>query len=114
MVWGNNNLIPRPSHCPVFDHLQFAKTEGGRPGPFYHVTDVSVDLCRRRWGEVLDQKNEVEAISGSFCLITGVLNIHEVKNILLLVLSKECLRKMDSFDLFAIKNWMVGRPGNKG
>ena len=45
--------------------------------------------------------------------ITGVLNIHEVKNILLLVLSKECLRKMDSFDLFAIKNWMVGRSGNK-
>ena len=68
MVWGDNSLIPRPSHCPVFDHLQFAKTEGGRPGPFYHVTDVSVDLCRRRWGEVLDQKNEVEAISGSFCL----------------------------------------------
>ena len=21
-------LIPRPSHCPVFDHLQYTKTEG--------------------------------------------------------------------------------------
>ena len=28
IVWGDNSLIPRPSHCPVFDHLQFAKTEG--------------------------------------------------------------------------------------
>ena len=23
-----HSLIPRPSHCPVFDHLQYAKTEG--------------------------------------------------------------------------------------
>ena len=22
------SLIPRPSHCPVFDRLQYAKTEG--------------------------------------------------------------------------------------
>ena len=22
------NLVPRPSHCPVFDRLQYAKTEG--------------------------------------------------------------------------------------
>ena len=36
-----NGLVPRPSHCPVFVHLQYAKqTGGGRPGPFYHVNDV--------------------------------------------------------------------------
>ena len=37
-------LIPRPSHCPVFDHLQYG---GGRPGSFYYVNDVSVYLGRQ-------------------------------------------------------------------
>ena len=40
--------IPRSSQCPVFDHLQYAKSEGGRPGPFYDVNDVSVYLGRQR------------------------------------------------------------------
>ena len=25
---------PRPSHCPVFDRLQYVEMEGGRPGIF--------------------------------------------------------------------------------
>ena len=34
------SLILRPSHCPVFDCLQHAKTEGeGLIDPFYHVND---------------------------------------------------------------------------
>ena len=37
----------RPSHHPVFDCLQYAKT-GERPGPFYHVNDISVYLGRQR------------------------------------------------------------------
>ena len=45
-----HSLVPRPSHRPVFDHLQYAKTEVGRPGPFYHVNDVSVYLGRQRGG----------------------------------------------------------------
>ena len=80
----------------------------GRAGPFYHVNDVSVDLGRRRWGEVPDQKNEVEAIS---VLITGVLSIRKVKNILLLVLSKECLRENGSVcdqELDGGKAWEQG------
>ena len=36
------SLVPRPSHHPDFDHLQYAKGGGGRPGPFYHVNDGGV------------------------------------------------------------------------
>ena len=28
LIWFYISLIPRPSYCPVFDHLQYAKTEG--------------------------------------------------------------------------------------
>ena len=41
------SLVPRPFHHPVFDHLQYVKKGGGRPGPFCHVNDVSVYLDRR-------------------------------------------------------------------
>ena len=34
--------------CPVFDRLQYAKTRRGRPGPFYHMNEVSVSLGRQR------------------------------------------------------------------
>ena len=40
------SLVPRLSHCPVFDRLQYGKTEG--EGPFYKVSDVSVYLGRQR------------------------------------------------------------------
>ena len=26
--WTMHSLVPRPSHCPVFDHLQYTKTKG--------------------------------------------------------------------------------------
>ena len=48
------SLIPRPSHCPVFDRLQYAKMEGeGLHGPFYHVNDVSVYLGQQKRGRSL-------------------------------------------------------------
>ena len=44
-----SSLVPRPSHHPVFDRLQYAKMEGeGRLGIIYHVNDVSVYLGRQR------------------------------------------------------------------
>ena len=45
------SLVPRPSHHPVYDRWQYAKTEEGRPGVIYHVNDVSVYLGRQRGGE---------------------------------------------------------------
>jgi len=35
--------------------LAVCKNRGGRPGPFYHMSDVSVYLGRQRWGGFLDQ-----------------------------------------------------------
>ena len=44
------SLIPRLSHGLFFYCLQYAKTDGGeRPGPFYHMNDVS-DYIGRQWG----------------------------------------------------------------
>ena len=40
--------LPRPSHYPVFAAF---KNREGRPGPFYHVNDVSVYLGRQRGGD---------------------------------------------------------------
>ena len=44
---GGSSLIPRPFHCPVFDNLQYAKTEGGALGAFDHVSDVNIYLGRQ-------------------------------------------------------------------
>ena len=38
----NPNFVPRLSHHPVFDRLQYPNNREGRPGPFYHVNGVSV------------------------------------------------------------------------
>ena len=46
-VIHGTSLIPRPSHHPIFDCLQYAKTRG-MPGIFYNVNDVSVYLGRVR------------------------------------------------------------------
>ena len=38
-----SSLVPRPSHCPVFDPLQYAKTEGSvstRGGRLYLVVSA--------------------------------------------------------------------------
>ena len=50
----NTNLVARPSHRLVLDHSQYAKMEGGRPGLFYHVNDVSV--YRGREGPPLKER----------------------------------------------------------
>ena len=42
---GQHSLVPRPSHCPVFD---YAKNGEGRRGPFYYVNDINVYLGRQR------------------------------------------------------------------
>ena len=69
-------IVPRPSHHPLFDRLQYAKKKkngGGRPGPFYHVNDINVYLSRQRKGS--KPKNELEAFA---CSIPSseVLDIH--------------------------------------
>ena len=53
---------------PTIQSLVVCKRGGGRPGPFYHVNDVSVYLGRQRGGRegVPDRKNNLEAISCSF------------------------------------------------
>ena len=59
------SLVPRPSHCQVFDCLQYAKMKGkGLHDPFYHVNDVIIYLGR--WGEgVQIEKQDLD--SCSFC-----------------------------------------------
>ena len=46
-VKGYPSLVPRPSHRPVLITWSMQK-QGGRPGIFYHVNDVSVYLGRQR------------------------------------------------------------------
>ena len=42
MVLAVSNVVHRPSLPPGFDHLQYAKMEGGRkPGVSYHVDTYS-------------------------------------------------------------------------
>jgi len=41
----NTSLVPRPSTPPVFDRLQYAKTEGEGPGNF--ITWSAVRLTSR-------------------------------------------------------------------
>ena len=60
-VRTTTTLVPRPSHRPVFDNLQYAKNGGGRPGIFYHVNDISVYLGTQRGGGVIHRKNKLEA-----------------------------------------------------
>ena len=48
MDYANDSLVPRPSHHPFFDRLQYAKMEGEGLVHFYHVNGVSVYLGRQR------------------------------------------------------------------
>ena len=50
------SLIQGLPTVQFFDHLQYANG-GGRPGPFYHVNDISVYLGRQRGGGALKQKS---------------------------------------------------------
>ena len=47
-----SSFVPRSSHYPVFDHLQKWRR---RPGPFYHMNDISVYLGRQREGPPLEE-----------------------------------------------------------
>ena len=121
-VYSSCSLVPRPSHRPVFDRLQYAKIEG-----------KAWSILSREWhcvylgswgGEESPSKNEFE----SFWPKCQVLDAHEVKNMLLLVHVRNvfgplCLPRwtLTSFTwsngpglpppfciLQAIKNWTVG------
>ena len=44
------SFIPRPFPLPVFDHLQYANTERGKPGRFGHMQLHEVDEGRHTGG----------------------------------------------------------------
>ena len=68
-LWFPHRLASFPGLPTIqfFDRLQYAKTGGGRPGPFYYVNNVSVYLGRQRGGGVPRRNNELDALSCSFC-----------------------------------------------
>ena len=59
-MWIFTSLVPRPSHHPVFDHLQYAKMKGEGLVHFYHVNDFSVYLGIQQGGVGGGEKNELE------------------------------------------------------
>ena len=66
----SSQVFPRST----FRSLTVCKNGGGRPGPFYHVNDVSVYLGRQRGGGVPDRKNAFRA-----CILRfepGVVRFH--------------------------------------
>ena len=65
------SLIPRPSHHPVF---AVCKNGGERPGPFYHMNDVSVYLGRQRGGGVPNWKKVFCACERYIFRFTNVKN----------------------------------------
>ena len=89
-----SSLVPRPSHCPVFDRLQYAKTEGGKAW--------SILSCEWRCVARRQEGPRIQKISLRVYLIvsvpsSGVSKVHKVKNVLLLVLNEEHTRRMCSF-----------------
>ena len=101
------SLVPRPSHCPVFDRYAVCKSGGRRPGIFHHVNDVSVYLGRQRRG---GEGCPIEWTSSRPYLVVSapsaeVSNVHEAKSILLLVQNEKRVCKMHSFDM--------GKPENE-
>ena len=87
------SLVPRPSHHPVFDHLQYVKMKG--EGLVHFITSVSID----RGGEGFPIKGmSLKPFLVVSIPSTGVSNIHKVTNVPLLVQDKEHVHKMHSFD----------------
>ena len=71
----------------------------GRPGPFYHMNDVSVYLGRQRGGEGFPiERTSLRPYLVVSAPSTGVSNVCEVKNVPLLVQNEERVREMHSFD----------------
>ena len=91
---------------PVFDSLQYTKTEGKhRPSPFYHMNHAPFPLmhpsplpvyCVHREGS-LTERTSLRPFLVVSVLTTGVLNVHEMENVLLLVQDGEHMCKMCSF-----------------
>ena len=82
------SLVPRPSHRPLFDSLQYAKTEGkDRSGPFYHVNHAPLPppVCYVHREGSLTERTSLRPFLVVSVLTTGVLNVHEMENVLLLV-----------------------------
>ena len=70
-VWGQSNMLScentgslvfRPSHCPVFDRLQYAKTEGG--GLVHWITSVSIQVDKGGRGP--QSKEHISCMCSSF------------------------------------------------
>ena len=68
-IEGGISLVPRPSHCPVFDCLQFAERKGEALVDFISwITPLSTYIVgRRSGGRGAWQRNELEAFIWSVC-----------------------------------------------
>ena len=50
------SLVPRHFHRPVFDCFTVCENGGRRPGPFYHMNDVTVYLGKQKGGGSLTKR----------------------------------------------------------
>ena len=64
------SLIPRLSHRPVMITCSM-QNRGGRPGPFYHVNNISFYLGRQRGGGVPHRKNELKASLRPYLVVSS-------------------------------------------
>ena len=76
------------------------KQRVGRPGPFYHVNNVSIHLDRQSGEGSLIKTTSLRPYLVVSTPSTGVLNVRKVKNKLLLVQNKEQVCKMCFLLLF--------------
>ena len=62
------SLIPKPSHCPVFDcsHCKKNTVRKLRLGSIYHTCDVNVYLAKPREEAACDQKNFIPKQADTF------------------------------------------------
>ena len=131
-----SSFVPRSSHHPVFDHLQKWRR---RPGPFYHMNDVSVYLGRQ--GGPGPPLEELPFVHTFFCFEPEAVcfSLHEHSKLQHLgqklqdkasssPQARSFLRLVDTDVIHVIKytkvfpfrfcilqviiNWTVGRPGN--
>ena len=107
--WGQINrasLIPRPSHHPVFDCLQYVNMEG----TIYHVSDVNVYLGKHRGRDPRPWKCSWSLIAVSIqALVSWILHWSVAACCLV-----QRMHALNSFRIpQVIKNWTVGRPKNK-
>ena len=82
----------------AFDGLKYSKNRGERPGPFYHVNNVSIYLGRQRGGRDPHQKNELEALSCRSCPKHWNFERSQSENVVLLFRNKEGMHEIHCFD----------------